>query len=151
MKIYVISRLHTEYTIVLVIMAVAMVTRTWHKLVLQIFTDCFVLCREAKRVIMYRTCWPTEQNSGYLINRWCLGSDRAPELRAGRWIHTRMCPIFRSAVHSSNLQLTVNLLKPTGYVMHQQFNIQQLYVLPTLYLCVLYLSGNKQRLVPLTA
>ena len=26
-----------------------------------------------------------------------------------------------------------NLLKPTGYVMHQQFNIQQLYVLPTLY------------------
>jgi len=33
-----------------------------------------------------------------------------------------------------------NLLKPTGYVMHQQFNIQQLYALPTLYLCVLYLS-----------
>ena len=27
--------------------------------------------------------------------------------------------------------------KPTGYVMHQQFNIQQLYALPTLYLCVL--------------
>ena len=26
-----------------------------------------------------------------------------------------------------------NLLKPTGYVMHQQFNIQQLYALPTLY------------------
>ena len=45
----------------------------------------------------------------------------------------------------------VNLLKPTGYVMHQQFNIQQLYVLPALYLCVLYLSENKQRLVPLTA
>ena len=32
--------------------------------------------------------------------------------------------------------------------MHQQFNIQQLYVLPTLHLCVLYLSENKQRLVP---
>ena len=45
----------------------------------------------------------------------------------------------------------INLLKPTGLVMHQQFNIQQLYVLPTLYLCVLYLSENKQRLVPLTA
>jgi hypothetical protein len=44
-----------------------------------------------------------------------------------------------------------NLLQPTGHVMHQQFNIQQLYVLPTLYLCVLYLSENKQRLVPLTA
>ena len=37
------------------------------------------------------------------------------------------------------------------YVMHHQFNIQQLYALPTLYLCVLYLSENKQRLVPLTA
>ena len=44
-----------------------------------------------------------------------------------------------------------NLLKPTCYVMHHQFNIQQLYALPTLYLCVLYLSENKQRLVPLTA
>jgi hypothetical protein len=46
---------------------------------------------------------------------------------------------------------SINLLKPTGYVMQQQFNIQQLYALPTLYLCVLYLSENKQRLVPLTA
>jgi len=44
-----------------------------------------------------------------------------------------------------------NLLKPTGHVMHQKFNIQQLYALPTLYLCVLYLSENIQRLVPLTA
>ena len=45
----------------------------------------------------------------------------------------------------------INLLKPTGHVRHQQFNIQQLYALPTLYLCVLCLSENKQRLVPLTA
>jgi hypothetical protein len=53
------------------------------------------------------------------------------------------------------LQLTtgcyINLLKPTGHVMHQQFNIQQLYALATLYLCVLYLSENRQFLVPLTA
>ena len=46
---------------------------------------------------------------------------------------------------------TINILKPNGHVMHQQFNIQQLYALPTLYLCVFYLSENKQRLVPLTA
>ena len=44
----------------------------------------------------------------------------------------------------------INILKPTGHVMQQQVNIQQLYALPTLYLCVLYLSENKQRLVPLT-
>jgi hypothetical protein len=47
--------------------------------------------------------------------------------------------------------MCINLLKPTGHVMHYQFNIQQLYALPTLYLCVLYLSVNKQQLVPLTA
>ena len=46
---------------------------------------------------------------------------------------------------------SVNPLKPTGHVIHQQFNIQQLHALPTLYLCVLYLSENKQRLVSLTA
>ena len=30
----------------------------------------------------------------------------------------------------------LDLLKPTVYVTHHQFNIQQLYALPTLYLCV---------------
>ena len=57
-------------------------------------------------------------------------------------------PLKESSLH--NLA-AINVLKPTGHVMHQQFNIQQLYVLPTLYLFVLYLSENKQRLVPLTA
>jgi hypothetical protein len=45
----------------------------------------------------------------------------------------------------------VNLLEPSGYVMHHQFNINQFYALSTVCLCVLYLSENKQRLVPLTA
>ena len=45
----------------------------------------------------------------------------------------------------------INLLKPICYVMHHQFNNQQLYALPTLYLSVLYLSEEKQRLVPLIA
>ena len=39
-----------------------------------------------------------------------------------------------------------NLLNPTGHVMHQQVNIQQLYVLPTLLLCVLYLSEKNSDL-----
>ena len=38
----------------------------------------------------------------------------------------------------------------TGYVTNR-INIQQLYALSTLHLCVSYLSENKQRLVPLTA
>ena len=57
----------------------------------------------------------------------------------------------RNAREERSKTLVINLLNPTGHVMHQQFNIQQLYALPTLYLCVLYLSENKQRLVPLTA
>jgi hypothetical protein len=52
-------------------------------------------------------------------------------------------------IHKTNVR--IKILIPTGHVMHQQSNIQQLYALPTLYLCVLYLSENKQRLVPLTA
>ena len=35
---------------------------------------------------------------------------------------------------------SLNILNPTGYVMHSQFNIQQFYILPKLYLYVLYLS-----------
>ena len=62
------------------------------------------------------------------------------------WLTSFIQP-FRSAA----FRKSINLLKPTGHVMHQQFNIQQLYVLSTLYLCVLYLSENKQRFVPLTA
>jgi hypothetical protein len=49
-----------------------------------------------------------------------------------------------------SIKQNINLLMPTGYVTHQQFNIQQLYALPILYLCVLYLSENRQWLVPLT-
>ena len=45
----------------------------------------------------------------------------------------------------------IYLLKLTGFVMHQQFNIQQLYALPALFICVSYLSENKQRLVPLAS
>jgi len=52
---------------------------------------------------------------------------------------------------SLNKAVRASSLKSTGYVMHQQFNIQQPYVLPTLCLCVLYLPQNKERLVPLTA
>jgi hypothetical protein len=59
-------------------------------------------------------------------------------LRGTNWVFKRLRFVFKG-------------LKPTGYVMHHQFNIQHLYALPTLYLCVLYLFENKQRLVPLTA
>ena len=61
---------------------------------------------------------------------------------------TKILQMYRDLGNIVTKQL--NPLKHTGHVMHQQFKIPQLYVLPTLYLCVLYLSENKQRLVPLT-
>jgi hypothetical protein len=42
--------------------------------------------------------------------------------------------------------LFLNLLKPTDYVMHHQFNIQQLYALPTLYLSVFIYLRTKSDL-----
>ena len=74
-----------------------------------------------------------------------VGGKSAGSVKATTHIHV----VFQMVKGTNSDQF--NSLKPTGYVMHQQFNIQQLYVLPTLYLCVLYLSENKQRLVPLTA
>jgi hypothetical protein len=54
-----------------------------------------------------------------------------PDLGSGR-----SCGTWVSACSKTSRSL--DLLKPTGHVMHHQFNIQQLYALPTLYLCVLY-------------
>ena len=51
------------------------------------------------------------------------------------------------SVFTQIVPASFNLLKLTGHVMNQQFNIQQLYALSILYLRVLYLSENKQRLV----
>ena len=50
--------------------------------------------------------------------------------------------LIRHTANSRSLY-RINHLTPTVYAMHQQFNIQQLYALPTLYLRVLYLSENK--------
>jgi len=41
--------------------------------------------------------------------------------------------------------------EPSGHYTYRQFNIQQLYVLPTQCICVLCGSQNKQRLFPYTA
>jgi len=43
--------------------------------------------------------------------------------------------------------VNINLLKVPITWCTNRFNIQQLYALPTLFLCVLYLSQNNHRLV----
>jgi len=90
-----------------------------------------------------RSAWISEQTaiiSLYSINLSVIINEAEYLLRGTDWV-------FKSDSYS----FVLNLLKPTGYVMHHQFNIQQLYALPILYLCVLYLSENKQRLVLLAA
>ena len=77
-----------------------------------------------------------------------------PTLQNTNWLvfTTEMKSVYSAVqIGSLNKAVCVSSVNPTSHVMHQQFNIQQLYALPTLYLCVLYLSENKQRLVPLTA
>ena len=57
------------------------------------------------------------------------------------------CKIPHHVVAMAN---ELKLLIPTVHYMNHQFNIQQLYALPTMSLCVLYLSDKKQRIVPFT-
>jgi hypothetical protein len=54
---------------------------------------------------------------------------------------TRIPSIFTALSHVLKSS-QINLLKPIGYVMHQRFNIQQLYSLPTLYVFCIYLRTN---------
>jgi hypothetical protein len=56
----------------------------------------------------------------------------------------RMFSVVEHVTRIEEVDETFNILNPTGHVMHQQFNIQQLYfLLHTLYLCVFYISEKK--------
>ena len=78
-----------------------------------------------------------------MLSHKCVGHFDGADLKLGEClllVHS-LQDLLIVRVTSSNMD--INLLKPTGYVMHQQFNIQQLYVMPTLYLCVfIYLRTN---------
>jgi hypothetical protein len=55
----------------------------------------------------------------------------------------------RYTYSSSLLSAAFNLSKPSGnFTYRQVFNIKKFYVVPTLPLCVLYGSQNKQQLLP---
>jgi len=58
--------------------------------------------------------------------------------------------MYRTVVTICAVQWSV-YVPHSGHYTYRQFNIQQLYVLPTLYLCVLFGSQNKQQLFPYTA
>jgi hypothetical protein len=48
-----------------------------------------------------------------------------------------------SRIQPQHKECYINLFKSTGYVMHHQFNIQQLYALPTLYVFCISLRTNR--------
>jgi hypothetical protein len=53
---------------------------------------------------------------------------------------------YRLSEKPCALTFNINLLKPSGNF--TRFNIKKFYVVPTLLLCVLYGSQNKQQLLP---
>jgi hypothetical protein len=122
------------------------------------FGLCLFLCIKLHKIREFLSCLSELQ--GILVRQAsefpsrCHRGENKSQLRTRllnslRTLH--ICGNTQRAFCWCSLSFFINLLKPTGHVMHQQFNIQQLYILPTLYLCVLYLSENKQRIVPLTA
>ena len=60
------------------------------------------------------------------------------------WGGEQFSVVLKSTFESFKIRGLFKLLKPTGHVMHQQFNIQELYVLPTHYIYVfcIYLRTN---------
>ena len=98
--------------------------------------------------VLYRRGWVWGSHGN--VNKDCCGAETSP-MTSKIWCCWNDVIKCSTSDTDPMYLIRINLLKPTGHVMHQQFNIQQLYVLPTLYLCVLYLYENKQRLVPLTA
>ena len=114
--------------------------------------------------IAYSQQWLRERNIIHTVHcLFCLGVEMQVNFSAAVGMRKPLLAhqLFHSRLNTKHYKLTLNtarffdmlskLLKPTGHVLHQQFNIRQLYALPTLYLCVLCLSEYKQRLVPLTA
>ena len=49
------------------------------------------------------------------------------------------------------MQIPLTLQNRVAILRTTRFNIQNFYILPTVYLCVLCVSENKQRLFPYTA
>ena len=81
-------------------------------------------------------------NSHISLPRWKNNSGSTP-------LNVFLFPYFQTAPskHSRSVLCQSEyfyLLKPTGYVMHQQFNIKQLYALPTkcIYVFCIYLRTN---------
>ena len=60
-------------------------------------------------------------------------------IKAYGTVCSRLPPKSTLYEHRGTLSLSLNLSKPTGYVMQQQLNIQQLYVLPTSYLFIYFI------------
>ena len=154
---------HISETTVLSSHAVGHTVYIYHRQKLYLITLLATLCTYTRDksfidiyVFLYRELWYNYVMLATLSSH-AIGYTVYVYQRRQFYPHTLLATLFtyirgNSSENGVSALANFNHLKPTGYVMHhQQFNIQQLYALPTLYLWVLYLSENKQRLVPLTA
>jgi len=135
-------------------------TKTLTKeLVLQFIMQCSIICTGYTQGRHSSLCYNNHHRVPQISTDESMNTTKGSDMCVSVSCHNHPCYVTtlsvllktRHKVARCILVNSINLLKPTGYVMHRQFNIQQLYALPTLYLCVLCLSENKQRLVPLTA
>jgi hypothetical protein len=70
-----------------------------------------------------------------------------PIPKAGHHLTVLKFDTFINVTLNSRIN-SINILKPYSYLLHSRFNIQEKYFLPTLYLCVLFLSRYKQQCLP---
>jgi hypothetical protein len=86
------------------------------------------------RIYILRPFWPTTKSG---IFKWPLNDHITSR---NMQLHFKIY-ITQLAI-SMTKNIYFNFLKPTGYVMHHQFNIQQLYALPIPYSCVLRINSD---------
>ena len=135
-------------------------TKTLTKeLVPQFIRQCWIICTGYTQGSHSSLCYNDHHRVPQISTDESMSTTKGSDMCISMPCHNHPCYVTtlsmllktRHKVARCMLVNGINILKPAGHAMHQQFNIQQLYALPTLYLCVLYLSENKQRLVQLTA
>ena len=112
--------------------------------------NCLRLCTDGICVspweMYYRNIYVYPADEVFCIRQvWRIDDFLRHLFRTGIW----RADLFMK--HFCKWKIISNPLKRSGHYMYHQFNIQQFYVLPTLYLCVLCGSENKERLFPYTA
>ena len=83
-----------------------------------------------------RNYYPKYVVSAYTRAQWVCARNKSTETWVENCNGVAVWSI-QQQIHVRSVEISTS--KPTGCLMHQQFNIQQLYPLPTLYLCFVFI------------